>query len=61
MEAQDFIKQGCRRRIGDGSSTKVWKVPWLQCPENGCLTTTMPDELAQITVKPDGSKSTCMG
>lgn len=27
IEAQDAVRQGCRRRIGDGQCTKVWHVP----------------------------------
>ncbi|XP_074351625.1 uncharacterized protein LOC141690750 [Apium graveolens] len=51
MESQDVVRQGCRCRIGDGSSTKIWKVPWLMCPENGFLTTEMVDELQHVTVQ----------
>ena len=50
IESKDVVRQGCKRRIGDGSSTKIWKVPWLLCPENGFLTTEMPDELKDATV-----------
>lgn len=39
LSAQEFVKQGCRKRIGNGDSTKVWKVPWLPCTDNGMLTT----------------------
>lgn len=51
MAAQDVVKAGCRRRIGNGASTKVWQVPWLPCVENGFLTSHMPDELQEITVQ----------
>ncbi|KAL8103570.1 hypothetical protein AgCh_027952 [Apium graveolens] len=51
MEAQDWVKQGCRRRIGDESSTKVWQVLWLPCSSNGFLTTNMPEELSEIVVQ----------
>ncbi|XP_074374083.1 uncharacterized protein LOC141714463 [Apium graveolens] len=50
FETQDIVQQGCRTRIGDGRSTRVWKIPWLSCPENGCLTTEMPEELKHIMV-----------
>ncbi|KAL8089279.1 hypothetical protein AgCh_038904 [Apium graveolens] len=50
LETQEVIKQGCRKRIGDGLTTKIWKVPWLLCPDNGFLTTEMPDELKSATV-----------
>lgn len=45
-----MIKQGCRRRIGDGKSTKIWEVPWLSSLTNGYLTTAMPQELQHATV-----------
>ena len=45
MSAKDAIKVGCRRRIGDGEATKVWKIPWLPCPINGYVTTPMISEL----------------
>lgn len=51
LETQAVIRQGCRRRIGDGRSTKIWQVPWLPCPLNGYLTTEMPDELKDTTVE----------
>lgn len=50
MEAQEIVKLGCRRRIGDGMSTRVWEVPWLPCPSNGFLTTPMPDQLTNTLV-----------
>ncbi|XP_074355726.1 uncharacterized protein LOC141695374 [Apium graveolens] len=51
MEAQGVIRQGYRRRIGDGKDTKIWKVPWLPCSLNGYLTTDIPEELQDITVE----------
>lgn len=50
LAAQDILKQGCRRRIGDGQSTRIWEVPWLPCRENGNLSTIMPPELENATV-----------
>lgn len=34
FETQSIIQKGCRRRIGNGESTKVWKVPWLPSVNN---------------------------
>ncbi|KAL8094866.1 hypothetical protein AgCh_036398 [Apium graveolens] len=48
--AQEVVKQGCRRKIGTGSDTNVWKIPWLPSKENGFVTTEMPGELENITV-----------
>ncbi|XP_074356209.1 uncharacterized protein LOC141695902 [Apium graveolens] len=45
-----MVSQGSRRRIGNGESTRVWKVPWLPSKENGYLTTDMPQELEHIKV-----------
>ncbi|KAL8110377.1 hypothetical protein AgCh_026191 [Apium graveolens] len=51
MEAQVVLKRGCRKRIGDGRSTKIWKVPWLPCKINGCLETPMLENLHQALVQ----------
>lgn len=50
MAAHDVVKQGCRRNIGTGQDTFVWKIPWLPCPQNGYVTTNMPPELSQTKV-----------
>lgn len=50
LEAHGVVRQGARKRIGDGNSTRGWKVPWLPCQENGYLTTEMPTQLEHITV-----------
>lgn len=50
MSAQEAIKAGCRKRIRDGGITKVWKVPWLPCPNNGLITTAMVPELQDVKV-----------
>ncbi|KAL8134495.1 hypothetical protein AgCh_009499 [Apium graveolens] len=42
LAAQDLLRQGCRRRIGDGGQTEIWKIPWLPCELNGFVTTEMP-------------------
>lgn len=51
MSAQEMFRAGCRRRIGDGTSTRVWQIPWLPSHENGCLTTPMLYELQDIQVE----------
>lgn len=51
LVAQDIVRKGCRRRIGNGDSTRVWKVLWLPCSENGFVMTDMPPELENITVQ----------
>lgn len=51
MSAQEAVKSGCRKRIGDVASTRVWHVPWLPDLENGCLTTVMPEELQDVQVQ----------
>lgn len=35
LESQTIVKQGSRRRIGNGEDTEVWSVPWLPCVHNG--------------------------
>lgn len=45
LAAQELVKNGCRKYIGNGESTRVWKIPWLPDVGNGYLTTTMPTEL----------------
>lgn len=50
MEAQDVIRQGSRKKIGDGHSTNIWEVPWLPCRSNGYLTTSACPELKEVLV-----------
>lgn len=50
LEAQDVVKQGCRRNIGTGMETFIWKVPWLPNRVNGYITSEMPSELEDATV-----------
>lgn len=45
------MKQGCRRRIGNGEGTEIWSVPWLPCIQNGYLTTVMYEELEHENVQ----------
>lgn len=51
LSTQDVLKVGCMRRIGNGASTKVWKVPWLPCKENGCVSTSLVLKLYSIDVQ----------
>lgn len=50
LAAQEVVRQGCWKRIGTGTDTTVWKIPWLPCAENGYLTTIMYPDLANIKV-----------
>ncbi|XP_074377394.1 putative mitochondrial protein AtMg00310 [Apium graveolens] len=50
VSAQEAIKAGCRRKIGNGVSTKVWDVPWLPDSENGFMSTYKPAQLQNVTV-----------
>lgn len=51
LSAQQAIRMGCRRRIGDGMSMKFWKVPWLPCVDNGYISTEVVPELEDIEVQ----------
>ncbi|XP_074374021.1 uncharacterized protein LOC141714399 [Apium graveolens] len=50
MASQEIIKQGCKRKIGDGKSTKVWQIPWLPCKNNGYLSSEAHVELQETLV-----------
>ena len=50
LEAQDVVRQGMRRKIGDGKSTLIWQDPWLPCAQNGCVTTEWYPQLEHTTV-----------
>ena len=50
MASQELVKQGCRRKIGDGKNTRVWQIPWLPCAENGFLTSEFHNELKDVVV-----------
>lgn len=50
MAAQHIVKEGCRRKIGDGKDTRVWHIPWLPCIDNGCVTSDFHVELENAMV-----------
>lgn len=49
LEAQDVIRKGLRKKIGDGRNTLVWQDPWLPCNENGFMTTERHPQLDHVT------------
>ncbi|XP_019158886.1 PREDICTED: uncharacterized protein LOC109155714 [Ipomoea nil] len=46
MASQSLIRSGCRRRIGDGRTSRLWSHPWLPDPQNPFVLT---DHVAQHT------------
>ncbi|KAL8158239.1 hypothetical protein AgCh_002800 [Apium graveolens] len=50
LAAQEVVRQGSRRKMGDGEQTSVWHIPWLPGNNNGFVTTEMPQELGHIRV-----------
>lgn len=50
VSAQEAIKAGSRRKIGNGFNTNVWNLPWLPDLENGFMTTEMPNVISHATV-----------
>lgn len=50
LSAHEVLKKGVRKCIGYGQQTKIWKVPWLPCEENGFMTIDMPPELERSKV-----------
>lgn len=51
LAAKDAIKASCRRTIGDGASTYIWKVPWLLNNDDGFVSTSMPMHLREAKVQ----------
>ena len=51
LATQDTMKRGMRRKIGNGLTTTVWKVPWLPDLQNGYLTTELYEQLQDIKVQ----------
>lgn len=50
LAAQQLVRKGSRRRIGNGEDTTVWNSPWLPCLNDGYMTTDMPPELEHVKV-----------
>lgn len=50
LEASEALKANCRRKIGNGASTRVWFDQLLPDFENGFLSTPMPGHLQNIMV-----------
>ncbi|XP_019181687.1 PREDICTED: uncharacterized protein LOC109176752 [Ipomoea nil] len=50
MASQMLIRGGCRRMVGDGSSTKVWLHPWLPDPQDPYVRTTPTDTTRDLWV-----------
>ena len=50
LASQGAILQGCRRKIGNGRDTSIWRSPWLPCDINGYLTSPMYSELENEAV-----------
>ncbi|XP_031126982.1 uncharacterized protein LOC116029213 [Ipomoea triloba] len=42
LASQGMIKEGARKRVGNGLTTEVWGTPWLLASDNPCVTTDMP-------------------
>ncbi|XP_074352667.1 uncharacterized protein LOC141691812 [Apium graveolens] len=51
LEASEALKANCRRKIGNGASTRFWFDQWLPDIENGFLSTPMPGHLQNIMVR----------
>lgn len=45
FDTHGSVRQGFRRRIGNGETTRIWQVPWLPCKENEFLDRELPREL----------------
>lgn len=50
IATQDIIGKESRKRIGDGETINVWKIPWFPCTENGFLSSEMSPQLEHIRV-----------
>lgn len=50
LAAQDLLKAGIARRIGNGKDTAVWGSPWLPDKVNPYVETAMPSQLADAKV-----------
>ncbi|XP_019190786.1 PREDICTED: uncharacterized protein LOC109185261 [Ipomoea nil] len=50
MTSQSLIRSGCRRRIGNGRTTKVWEHPWLPDSQNPFVLTDQVTQLPDLMV-----------
>ena len=48
LATQSILRQGVRRRIGNGSQTLILKEPWLPCLENPYITSSHPSLQNQL-------------
>lgn len=51
LESHEAVRNGCRRKIGDGKETWIWGSPWLPFENNGLLTSPMNRELEKGLVE----------
>lgn len=49
-KALGLVKDGARRKIGNGDSTTVWQIPWLPDVSNGFMHTEECTQLREIKV-----------
>ena len=50
LASQELLRKGARIRIGNGSSTKIWGSAWLADEEAPCISTPLPQGMANTTV-----------
>ncbi|XP_074323048.1 uncharacterized protein LOC141659993 [Apium graveolens] len=51
LQTQDVLKQGMKKKIGNGLSTMAWKVPWLSDLEDGFIETEAYEQLQHAKVQ----------
>lgn len=51
LATREMMKRGIRRRIGNGLTTTIWKVPWLPDLGNGYLVTEEYEQLLDSKVQ----------
>lgn len=50
LASEEAIRHGCRRKIGNGNDTNIWRSPCLPCEVNGFMTSPMHSELENSSV-----------